>query len=181
MTKWLIPGQRIRLSVSGRWGRQSFTITRSGIRLTLASMPLQQTFDSAITREPINPAVIPGRPSTSMGGRLSLAVVSQQMIWFEFSDICGGPRSPSDYIAIAGEYATVFISSIPQFDRSTEDEARRFVSLIDEFYDRRVNLICTAQANILDLYQGDRLTFEFERTASRLQEMQSKEYFRTNI
>ena len=45
--------------------------------------------------------------------------VSQQMIWFEFSDICGGPRSPSDYIAIAGEYATVFISSIPQFDRAT--------------------------------------------------------------
>ena len=55
------------------------------------------------------------------------------MIWFEFSDICGGPRSPSDYIAIAGEYATVFISSIPQFHRATEDEARRFVSLIDEF------------------------------------------------
>ena len=135
-----------------------------------------QTLDSAITRDRVTLAS-PGT-TININGRLIVARrVSQQMIWFEFSDICGGSRSSSDYIAIAGEYATVFISSIPQFDRGTEDEARRFVSLIDEFYDRRVNLICTAQVNILDLYQGDRLTFEFERTSSRLQEMQSKEYF----
>ena len=135
-----------------------------------------QTLDSAITREQVPPAS--SETTININGRPIVARrVSQQMIWFEFSDICGGPRSPSDYIAIGGEYATVFISSIPQFDRSSEDEARRFISLIDEFYDRRVNLICTAQVNILDLYQGDRLTFEFERTASRLQEMQSKEYF----
>ena len=135
-----------------------------------------QTLDSAITREQVPPAS--SETTININGRPIVARrASQQMIWFEFSDICGGPRSPSDYIAIGGEYATVFISSIPQFDRSSEDEARRFISLIDEFYDRRVNLICTAQVNILDLYQGDRLTFEFERTASRLQEMQSKEYF----
>ena len=135
-----------------------------------------QTLDSAITREQVPPAS--SETTININGRPIVARrVSQQMIWFEFSDICGGPRSASDYIAIGGEYATVFISSIPQFDRSSEDEARRFISLIDEFYDRRVNLICTAQVNILDLYQGDRLTFEFERTASRLQEMQSKEYF----
>ena len=137
---------------------------------------LWQTLDSAIITDRLTRG--PSETTIDINGRPIVARrISQQMIWFEFSDICGGPRSPSDYIAIAGEYATVFISSIPQFHRSTEDEARRFVSLIDEFYDRRVNLICTAQANILDLYQGDRLTFEFERTASRLQEMQSKEYF----
>ena len=135
-----------------------------------------QTLDIAISRDRVDSAS-PGTAININGRSLPARRVSQQMIWFEFSDICGGPRSPSDYIAIAGEYATVFISSIPQFHCGIEDEARRFVSLIDEFYDRRVNLICTAQVNILDLYQGNRLAFEFERTASRLKEMQSKEYF----
>ena len=73
-------------------------------------------------------------------------------------------------------FSTVFVSSIPTLTTNTEDAARRFISLVDEFYDRGVKLIVSAEQSITTLYQGRRLAFEFERTQSRLLEMQSKEY-----
>ncbi|MDE2091378.1 MAG: AFG1 family ATPase [Gammaproteobacteria bacterium] len=96
--------------------------------------------------------------------------------WFRFQDICGGPRSQLDYIEIARSYHTVLVSDIPQLGADLEDEARRFVVLVDEFYDRRVKLAISATAGIDSLYRGKRLSFEFQRTSSRLQEMQSREY-----
>jgi cell division protein ZapE len=96
--------------------------------------------------------------------------------WFHFNDICGGPRSAGDYIEIARWYPSVIISGVPRFDEEKEDEARRFISLIDEFYDRRVKLILSAEADVHELYAGSKLGFEFERTVSRLIEMQSSEY-----
>jgi len=65
---------------------------------------------------------------------------------------------------------------VPQFDAQSDDQARRFISLVDEFYDRRVKLILSADADVNDLYKGTRLNFEFDRTTSRLIEMQSTEY-----
>ena len=65
---------------------------------------------------------------------------------------------------------------MPQFDATLENQARRFIALVDEFYDRHVKLMLSADVELGSLYQGARLTFEFERTASRLIEMQSKEY-----
>ena len=96
--------------------------------------------------------------------------------WFRFMDICDGPRSQADYIEIARWYPSVIISGVPQFDALRDDQARRFVSLVDEFYDRRVKLVLSAHANVQDLYTGSRLSFEFDRTVSRLIEMQSIEY-----
>jgi len=96
--------------------------------------------------------------------------------WFEFSEICEGPRAAADYIEIARDFHTVLISSVPRMDRGSEDAARRFVHLVDEFYDRHVNLLLSAAADPLSLYQGQRLEREFERTSSRLIEMQSAEY-----
>ncbi len=96
--------------------------------------------------------------------------------WFRFTDICDGPRSPADYIEIARWYPSVIVSGVPQFDALKEDQARRFVSLVDEFYDRRVKLILSAEVPVDELYAGRRLSFEFERTVSRLIEMQSTEY-----
>lgn len=96
--------------------------------------------------------------------------------WFDFSELCDGPRSQNDYIEIARWYPTVIVSAVPCFDRSLEDQARRFVALVDEFYDRNVKLIVSAAAAPADLYRGLRLRFEFERTASRLVEMQSADY-----
>ena len=96
--------------------------------------------------------------------------------WFEFAALCEGPRSAADYIEIARSFHTVLVSNVPRFDAGKEDPARRFVHLVDEFYDRRVNLLLSAAADPLSLYQGQRLEREFERTSSRLVEMQSAEY-----
>ena len=96
--------------------------------------------------------------------------------WFRFEDICDGPRSQADYIEIARWYPSVIISGVPQFDALRDDQARRFVSLVDEFYDRRVKLILSADVGVDDLYAGNRLSFEFDRTTSRLIEMQSTAY-----
>ena len=96
--------------------------------------------------------------------------------WFEFDAICDGPRSQNDYIEIARWYPTIIVSGIPEFDETLENQARRFIALVDEFYDRRVKLIVSANTTIDELYRGQRLGFEFDRTISRLVEMQSTEY-----
>ncbi len=96
--------------------------------------------------------------------------------WFRFADICDGPRSQNDYIEIARWYPSVIVSGVPRFDKLREDQARRFIALVDEFYDRRVKLILSADADLQDLYAGTRLSFEFDRTISRLVEMQSTAY-----
>ncbi|MFM7396025.1 MAG: cell division protein ZapE [Gammaproteobacteria bacterium] len=101
---------------------------------------------------------------------------SENVVWFAFSALCEGPRSQDDYVAIAREYQSVLLSAIPIFTRDSEDAARRFIALVDEFYDRRVKLVMSAEAGPLELYRGERLRFEFERTASRLIEMQSEAY-----
>jgi cell division protein ZapE len=97
-------------------------------------------------------------------------------VWFTFADLCGGPRSQADYIEIARTHHSVFVSGVPRFDAARDDEARRFISLVDEFYDRGVKLVVTADAPPAELYQGERLAFEFARTASRLAEMQTHAY-----
>ncbi|HEX7381864.1 MAG TPA: cell division protein ZapE [Nevskiaceae bacterium] len=97
-------------------------------------------------------------------------------VWFRFADLCEGPRGTADYVEIADRYPTVFLSSVPRFDASREAAARRFINLVDELYDRGVKLVVTAAAPPARLYAGKRLSFEFERTASRLLEMQSREY-----
>ncbi len=96
--------------------------------------------------------------------------------WFEFDAICDGPRSQNDYIEIARWYPTVIVSGVPQLTADLENQARRFIALVDEFYDRRVKLILAAGTDVQSLYAGARLTFEFDRTMSRLIEMQSTEY-----
>jgi cell division protein ZapE len=96
--------------------------------------------------------------------------------WFEFAALCEGPRSQNDYIELAREFHAVLLGNVPVLRSTNEDAARRFISLVDEFYDRNVKLIVSAAAPVDELYQGERLRFEFERTRSRLLEMQSHEY-----
>ena len=98
------------------------------------------------------------------------------VIWFEFEAICEGPRSQNDYIVIAREYQSVIVANVPRFTTQRENAARRFIALVDEFYDHNVNLIVSAAAAPTDLYHGERLKFEFQRTSSRLIEMQTEEY-----
>ena len=119
-------------------------------------------------------------------------------IWFDFYALCSGPRSQRDYIQIADQFETVLISNIPQFSgrlipavfsgvedsyqrsgvlmaelRQLDDEARRFIALVDEFYDRQIQLIISAEVDITELYLGQQLSFEFQRCQSRLFEMQN--------
>ncbi len=102
--------------------------------------------------------------------------IHEDVVWFDFDELCDGPRSQNDYIELAKEFHTVFLSDVPQMKRDTDDQARRFINLVDEFYDRNVKLIISAEAGIPDLYLGGNLSFEFDRTVSRLLEMQSHEY-----
>jgi len=98
------------------------------------------------------------------------------VVWFEFSEICDGPRGPADYIELAREYQTVLISNVPVFTEDDNDQARRFMILVDEFYDRNVKLVLTAESRPEELYTGSKLAGKFERTVSRLQEMLTHDY-----
>jgi cell division protein ZapE len=100
----------------------------------------------------------------------------QGVAWFEFKTLCEEARSAADFVEIAREYHTVLIEKIPEMTAEKEDAARRFINLVDEFYDRRVKLITTAALAPEAMYGGKKLSFEFERTVSRLQEMRTREY-----
>ena len=110
------------------------------------------------------------------GRRIAVRARTQGMAWFDFAALCEGPRGSADYIEIATEFHTLLLGGIPVFDPRGDDAARRFVTLIDELYDRHVNLVCTADAAPAALYRGERLVGAFERTASRLIEMQGEDY-----
>jgi cell division protein ZapE len=101
---------------------------------------------------------------------------ANNVIWFSFKQICDGPRGQEDYIELARCYHTVLLSDLPILDAVLENQTRRFISLVDEFYDRSVKLIISAHAPLAGIYRGSTFKFEFERTQSRLIEMQSREY-----
>jgi len=96
--------------------------------------------------------------------------------WFDFDEICEGPRSQEDYIELARWYPTVIISAVPELGPNRENAARRFIALVDEFYDRKVKLVLSADVEVDLIYRGNQLAFEFERTTSRLMEMQTEDY-----
>ncbi len=102
---------------------------------------------------------------------------AEDVVWFEFRELCEGPRSAADYIEIARCYHAVFVSGVPVMEAASDDAARRFITLVDEFYDRGVKLFLSAGASRPDdLYRGERLAFAFRRTTSRLHEMQGRDY-----
>jgi cell division protein ZapE len=98
------------------------------------------------------------------------------VIWFEFTELCEKPRGSIDFIEIARAFNTVVISNIPRLLEEDSNAARRFVIMVDEFYDRNVKLLISADVPIKQLYSGRMLEFEFKRTVSRLTEMQSHDY-----
>lgn len=101
---------------------------------------------------------------------------TEDVLWCEFSELCLKPRSPADFIEIANIYNTVLVSNVPHLTDYLSEGTRRFIYLVDEFYDRGVKLLLTSEDNIIEIYKGEKLAFEIERTRSRLLEMQSDEY-----
>lgn len=121
----------------------------------------------------------PGQSNEALdinGRQIRSRRIAQDVAWFDFHNLCEGPRGTADYIEIARAYHTVLLSRVPQLDENKEDAARRFINLIDEFYDSGVKLILAAAVPQTELYVGKKAQFEFQRTHSRLIEMQSQEY-----
>ncbi|WP_257266246.1 cell division protein ZapE [Endozoicomonas sp. ONNA2] len=115
--------------------------------------------------------------SLEISGRpINTVKSSRDVAWFTFTDLCDGPRSQNDYIELAHLYHSVIVQAVPRFDANRNDQARRFINLVDEFYDRGVKLILSCEVHLEALYGSGTLSFEFQRTRSRLQEMQSTEY-----
>ncbi|MDO9421227.1 MAG: cell division protein ZapE [Herminiimonas sp.] len=98
------------------------------------------------------------------------------VIWFDFATLCGGPRSQNDYLEIASRFHTVVLSDMPAMSVGMGSEARRFIWLIDVLYDHKVKLLISAAVEMDKLYTDGALLMEFQRTVSRLIEMQSIEY-----
>lgn len=101
---------------------------------------------------------------------------AEGVLSIEFSQICEGPRSQNDYIELSRCYHSVLVANVKQMGANNDDTARRFIAMVDEFYERNVKLIMTSEVELSLLYTEGRLNFEFRRCLSRLKEMQSREY-----
>ena len=115
-------------------------------------------------------------PLIIMGREISTLRNADGVVMIDFAVLCGGPRSQADYTEMGRCYHSVLLLNVTQMHAGVDDIARRFIALVDEFYERNVKLIMTAEVAIEDLYQDGRLTFEFQRCISRLKEMQSRDY-----
>lgn len=141
--------------------------------------PLDRQADESLTASFESLAPEPGESNVTIeieGREIAARRVADDVLWCDFRALCDGPRSQNDYIELARIYHAVLVSDVPVMAGSSDDMARRFINLVDEFYDRNVKLILSAEAGIDELYTGSNLAFEFERTKSRLIEMQSHEY-----
>lgn len=104
--------------------------------------------------------------------------MAEGVLAMDFKTLCGEGRSQHDYIELSRRFHSVLLYNVPVMIYKTEDQARRFLALVDEFYERHVKLVVSAEASLFEIYQGARLKFEYQRCVSRLQEMQSEEYLR---
>ena len=136
----------------------------------VARRALSSQFE-ALTATPAAPASLDleGRPLPVQG-------CADGVLWCEFSDLCGGPRGTLDYIELGRCFHTLMLSGVPVLGEDQNDATRRFINLLDELYDRNVNLLMSAGAAPEGLYRGQRLAAAFKRTVSRLSEMQSHDY-----
>jgi cell division protein ZapE len=145
----------------------------------LYSVPHNTEIESSI-RDYLDQHVAPmqtQQQELNINGRvLAHQYCAEDTVWFRFAELCETTRSQNDYLELARFFNTLILTDICQMDKSSDDVARRFVLLIDVLYDHHVKLICSAATRPDQLYLGKRLRFEFERTASRLIEMQSREY-----
>lgn len=111
--------------------------------------------------------------------RLVVPKAAHGVAWFDFAALCEQPLGAADYLALAGRYHSLILEGVPMLTRDLHNEARRFMTLVDALYECRVNLVISADAEPNALYQAGEGAFEFERTASRLMEMRSRDYIET--
>jgi cell division protein ZapE len=163
------------LAVEGGTDYRLRRLTRAGTYL-LTTAPGTQARLEGLFKGLTHQAVAKPGEIEIAGRKIPTMAVSPQAIWFEFAALCEGPRSAEDYIEVARAWPTVLVAHVPVLTAQHEDATRRFIALVDELYDRRVNLVISAAVPLPQLYQGERLQFEFQRVLSRLNEMQTPEY-----
>jgi cell division protein ZapE len=117
-----------------------------------------------------------GQSITINHRQLETVQASEGVVYFDFSVLCESARSQGDYMQISQLYHTVLMSNVKVMGSGSDDSARRFIALVDEFYERHVKLIMSAEQPLESLYSDGNLSFEFKRCLSRLLEMQSTEY-----
>jgi cell division protein ZapE len=110
------------------------------------------------------------------GRNLTVPRAARNVAWFGFADLCARPLAAADYLALAEHYAAIIVEGIPRLARDQRDEARRFNILIDTLYEARSLLVVSAEVPPAEIYTAGDGTFEFQRTVSRLIEMQSGDY-----
>jgi cell division protein ZapE len=137
-----------------------------------AQLNMEKTFAMLTQGE-----VVETTPISIYNRLISVVKRTQDVIWFDFKEICRVPRSQKDYLAIAKEYRTVFVSDIPVIQPTEKDTICLFISLVDVFYDARVRLVISAAEPVELIYNRGYKTLEYTRTNSRLLEMQSVDYF----
>jgi cell division protein ZapE len=113
------------------------------------------------------------------GRRIDVEKAFADVAMFSFAELCEKPLGAEDYIEVAKRFSTVLLRDIPKLHAGNRNEALRFINLIDAFYEAKTNIICTADASVTELYDGADNSFEFQRTISRLIEMQSDSYIKT--
>ena len=151
------------------------TLTRAGVY----HQPLSAGAERALEDTFLGVAGEPGSVQVriELEGRQVLARrVAPGTIWFDFAELCEGPRGTADYIELARRYHTVLVSGVPRFRPDQAEGLRRFTWLVDEFYDRQVILIVSAEETVEHLYDGIPERSDTERTRSRLIEMQTTRY-----
>ena len=121
-------------------------------------------------------SVYPAKTVSINNREIFVKGVGKGVIWFDFEALCGGTRSKSDYVELSKTFHTLLLSEVPILAEEDDNAARRFIDLIDELYDRKVNIFIVAKSAPNRLYRGTRLKDDFKRTASRLIEIQSSEY-----
>lgn len=135
-----------------------------------STVQLEKAFSELTRHEPVSGQFeIAGRQIDYLGK-------SDGVLYISFEALCQSARSSQDYIEIASRFHTVILAQIPALDDTLNDATRRFITVVDEFYERHVALLLSAECSPQNLYQGKRLAFEFERCQSRMQEMRSEEY-----
>lgn len=138
-----------------------------------ANSSLEKSFQGLIA----DPRHVEANASVEILGRkIPAKAVCDDIAWFDFYALCDGPRSQNDYIELGKLFHAVIVSDVPAMGSKNDDLARRFINLIDEFYDRGVKVIMSADAAITEIYSTGKLEFEFQRTTSRMLEMQSHDY-----
>ena len=115
---------------------------------------------------------------TINGREIETSAYSVDTLLINCASLCDGPRAVADYIELAIVYRTIILTNVPQMNVQKNDMARRFIAMIDEFYNHHVVVIISAEVDVYSLYVGHQLAFEFQRCISRLLEMQSKEYLK---